>query len=180
MNTLDIILLIPLVFGIVKGLMRGFVIEIASLLALIAGVYGAIHFSFFAEGLIKENANLDGNTLAIAAFATTFIAIVLVIHLGARVLQKVLSMAALGIVNRIAGGVFGFLKWGIIVSFSLVFINGLGGGSLELISKESKSKSVLYYPLSQFGPTILPLITESSWYKDLKLDKVSTDVLDDI
>jgi len=171
MNTLDIILLVPLIFGLVRGLMRGFVIEIATLITLIAGVYGAIHFSCFAEELIKENANLDGNTLAISAFATTFIVIVLAIHLGARILQKVLSMAALGIVNRIAGGLFGLLKWGMIISFTLVFINGLGGGSIELISKESKKGSVLYYPIAQFGPMILPIITESSWYKDLKIEE---------
>ncbi len=175
MNTLDIILLVPLAFGLVRGFMRGFIIEIASLVALVIGVYGAIHFSFFAEDLIKENANLEGNTLSIAAFATTFIIIVLGIHLGARVLQKVLSLAALGLVNRIAGGVFGFLKWGIIASFSIVFLNGMGGG-LGIISNESKKDSMLYEPVAMFGPTILPLVTESSWYKELKLDQVSSEI----
>lgn len=170
MNTLDIILLVPLALGLVRGLMRGFVIEIASLVALVIGVYGAIHFSFLAEELIKENANLEGNTLSIAAFAVTFILIVLGIHLGARVLQKVLSLAALGLVNRIAGGVFGLMKWGIIASFVIVFLNGFGGG-LGIISQDLKKESILYEPIALFGPTILPMITESTWYRELKLDE---------
>ena len=45
MNYLDIIIAIPLVWGIVIGFKKGFVIEIASLIAILAGVYGSIHFS---------------------------------------------------------------------------------------------------------------------------------------
>ena len=170
METIDIIIAIPLLFGLVRGLMRGFIIEIASLVALILGVFGAIHFSFYAEDLLKENADLEGNTLSLAAFALTFIAIVIAIHLGARFLQKILQMAALGIVNRIAGGVFGLVKWVLMLSYILVFLNGMGGGNLNLISDEAKSKSILYGPIVQAGPTILPMITESSWYEDLDIE----------
>lgn len=170
MQTIDIIIAIPLLFGLVRGLMRGFIIEVASLVALILGVYGAIHFSFFAEGLLKDNADLEGNTLSLAAFALTFIAIVILIHIGARFLQKILQMAALGIVNRIAGGVFGLVKWVLMLSYLLVFINGAGGGQLGLISEEAKQKSILYQPIVSAGPTILPMITESSWYQDLEVE----------
>ena len=51
MNTLDIILAVILIFGFVRGLSRGLFVEVASLLALILGIYGAIHFSFFAGNI---------------------------------------------------------------------------------------------------------------------------------
>ena len=47
MNYIDIILAIPLVWAVYRGFTKGFIIEIASLIAMVLGVYGAIHFSYF-------------------------------------------------------------------------------------------------------------------------------------
>jgi len=52
MNVLDIILGALLLFGLVRGFMKGLFVEVASLVALIAGVYGAIHFSSFTAILL--------------------------------------------------------------------------------------------------------------------------------
>ena len=49
MNTFDIIIAGLLLFGFVRGLFKGLFVEIASLVALIGGVYGAMHFSFYAS-----------------------------------------------------------------------------------------------------------------------------------
>ncbi|MDR9487559.1 CvpA family protein [Salibacter sp.] len=166
MNFLDIIILIILAFMGFKGFKRGLIIEMASILALILGIYGAIEFSFYVEGLLKDQTNLDESYLPLAAFAVTFLGIVVGIHLLARVIQGVLKMAALGLINRIAGAVFGLLKATIIMSFILVFLNSslLGG-----LPKETKSESYLYGPVASVGPTIMPIITKSSWYRDLDL-----------
>ena len=45
MNYLDIIIIIPLIWGAYKGFRKGFIIEIASLIALILGIWGGINFS---------------------------------------------------------------------------------------------------------------------------------------
>ena len=47
MNIFDIVIAALLIFGFVRGVMKGLFVEVASLVALIAGVYGAIHFSYF-------------------------------------------------------------------------------------------------------------------------------------
>ena len=52
MNKIDILLLVILAFGAVRGFMRGVIIEMASLLAIVIGIYGAIHFSFFTASLL--------------------------------------------------------------------------------------------------------------------------------
>ncbi|MCK5906820.1 MAG: CvpA family protein, partial [Flavobacteriales bacterium] len=44
-NYIDLVLGGILVYGAIKGLMKGLIVEIAGLLALIIGVWGAIHFS---------------------------------------------------------------------------------------------------------------------------------------
>ena len=45
MNVLDIIILVLLVLGLINGFRKGLFVEVASLVALVAGIYGAIHFS---------------------------------------------------------------------------------------------------------------------------------------
>ena len=45
MNYLDIIIAVPLLYGLIKGFSNGLVKEVTSLLALFIGVYVAINFS---------------------------------------------------------------------------------------------------------------------------------------
>ena len=77
MNKIDIILLIILGFGLVRGFMRGLIIEMASLLAIVVGIYGAIHFSFFTASLLDKILPAEKQTLEVVAFGITLIVLVL-------------------------------------------------------------------------------------------------------
>ena len=54
MNTLDIILSALLLYGLIRGFIKGFFVEVTSLVALAIGLYGAIHFSYFAGDFLKR------------------------------------------------------------------------------------------------------------------------------
>ena len=54
MNIFDIVIASLLLFGFVRGLLKGLFVEVASLVGLIGGVYGAIHFSYFVSDFLKE------------------------------------------------------------------------------------------------------------------------------
>mgnify|MGYP000985077438 FL=1 len=54
MNIFDIIITALLLFGFVRGFMKGLFVEMASLAALIGGVYGAIHFSYLISDLLQK------------------------------------------------------------------------------------------------------------------------------
>ena len=77
---------------------------------MIAGVYGAFHFSNFAATFLKERVDWNENTVNIAAFAITFIIIVLVIALAGKALTKIADFAMLGLLNKLLGALFGGLK----------------------------------------------------------------------
>ena len=55
MNTFDIVITALLLFGFIRGIVKGLFVEVASLVALIAGVFGAIHFSYFVANLFISN-----------------------------------------------------------------------------------------------------------------------------
>lgn len=155
MNYLDIILGIVLLFGLFKGLKNGLLIEIASLIALILGVYGAIHFSYYAVDFLNEKVDWSEHAINLTAFAVTFIIIVVVITLAGRLLTKVASLAMLGIVNRILGGVFGLLKSAFILSVLIMFFSAMTN---SLIDEETREDSILYNTIKPLGPAFLPSI----------------------
>ena len=123
MSIIDIVLGALLLFGLIRGAMKGLFVEIASLFALVLGVFGAIHFSYFVADLIESKVDWDEKTMNIVAFATTFVIIVLAISLAGKALTKLADFAALGILNKLLGSVFGALKIGLILSVLLIVFN---------------------------------------------------------
>lgn len=159
MSVLDIVLIAFIGFGLVRGLMKGFFVEIASLIALISGVYGAIHFSNYAETFIDKNSQWDEKTVNIVAFAVTFLIIVLAIALAGKALTKLADFAALGIVNKLLGGLFGALKIALILSVVLNIFDSMNR-SVPLTDEKSIADSVLYAPVKSIVPLIFPIILE--------------------
>lgn len=155
MNTFDIIIAALLLFGFIRGLFKGLFVEVASLLALIAGVYGAIHFSYFVGNLLVEHVQWDEKYITIVSFAITFAIIVLVIALVGKLLTKVADFASLGILNKLLGGVFGALKIGLILSIVLIVFTKLNN-TIPFVSDEQKESSILYEPVKNLGPTLFP------------------------
>jgi membrane protein required for colicin V production len=95
MNIIDIVLGALLLFGLIRGLMKGLFVEVASLLALVLGIFGAIHFSHFAASLLEGYLDWSDDTINMAAFAITFVIIVLAISLAGKALTKLADFAAL-------------------------------------------------------------------------------------
>ena len=101
MAVIDIVLGALILFGLIRGLMKGLFVEVASLIALIAGIYGAIHFSNFAAEYLMEYFDWNEKTINITAFAITFVIIVLAISLAGKALTKLANFAALGLLNKL-------------------------------------------------------------------------------
>jgi len=157
MNTFDIIIAALLLFGFVRGLMKGLFVEIASLVALIAGVYGAIHFSYFVSDYLKNHVSWDEKYVTLAAFAGTFLVIIIVIALLGKLFTKIADFASLGIINKILGGVFGALKIGLILSVLFIFF-GKMNNTIPFVKQETLDASILYSPVKKVAPTIFPSI----------------------
>ncbi|MEE9406452.1 MAG: CvpA family protein [Polaribacter sp.] len=157
MNIFDIIIAALLLFGFVRGLMKGLFVEVASLVALIGGVYGAIHFSYFIGDFLKESVSWSQEYISLAAFAGTFVVIIVIIALLGKMLTKLADFASLGIINKILGGVFGALKIGLILSVIFTFF-GKMNDTIPFVDKETLKKSILYEPVKKIAPTIFPSI----------------------
>ena len=153
MNWLDIVLAIPLLWFLYRGFRNGLIIELASLAALILGIYAALHFSFYVQEYLEKNFEIAQNYLYIISFAITFLIVAIIVFLAGKLIHKVVSIVALGFLNRLAGGIFGLLKAALVLSVILYFINGF---SPHLIKSETKNNSILYEAVEPIVPLIIP------------------------
>ncbi|PIF02295.1 MAG: hypothetical protein CR965_00980 [Paludibacter sp.] len=71
----------------------------------------------------------------------------------ARMIKKLLSKLHLSWFNALLGGVFGGLKWAIIVSL-LLNVFDVMDVKFNFVNQKSKSESVLYYSILHLSPTL--------------------------
>jgi len=162
MNTLDIILTALLLFGLVRGFMKGFFVEITSLVGLAIGLYGAIHFSYFAANFLKDSVEWTEKYIQIIAFASTFVIIVILISFTGKLLTKIADKASLGFMNKVFGGVFGLLKIGLILSVVLIVFDKLNK-AIPFVKEEIVEESLLFAPVKNVAPMIFPSILQNEW-----------------
>lgn len=155
MGVIDIVLGALILFGLVRGFMKGLFVEVASLVALIAGVYGAIHFSNFAAEFLDTKTEWNEKTINIAAFAFTFVIIVLAIALAGKALTKLADFAALGIINKLLGALFGALKIALVLSVILNIFDRMNS-TITFVDEENIDGTVLYKPVKGLVPMIFP------------------------
>lgn len=155
MNYIDYILLLPLIWGLYRGFTKGLIIELASLLALIAGVYGALHFSSYTLTYIQSYIDLEPAYMQILSYGLTFILIVVLITFIGRVLTLLVKMVALGFVNRLIGALFGALKSLLIISVLLLFFDRINS-QYTIVKEELLTSSILYQPILTQVKSIYP------------------------
>src|SRR5688500_10619371 len=98
---IDILVLIMLVFAVIKGLRRGLIIAVFSILAFIVGIAAAMKLSVVVAGYLKDSVNVSAKWLPVLAFILVFVAAVLLIRLVAKLLEKSVEMVMMGWANKI-------------------------------------------------------------------------------
>lgn len=158
-NYLDLVFGGLIVVGALRGLMKGFIVEIASLLALILGVYGAIHFSgLIAQWLVKY-VSWEESYIDLAAFGLTFTLIIIAVSMLGKFFTKLAKIVMLNWLNRLLGFVFGALKMAI-VSGVLIIIIERANAIFGFIPPSMLSESLLSDQLLSLGEWIFDYVPE--------------------
>ena len=165
MNYLDIIIAIPLMYGLIKGFANGLIKEVTGLLGLLIGVYVAINFSEYLIPKFTEYLSDYEKFVPIIAFGVLFLVSVIIIKILGYIINRLTNALALGIISRLLGSVFGVLKIVIIFSF-LLFVET----EYDFLNNKAKKESVLYEPLIVVAEHISPQIKK---HKTI-LDKIES------
>jgi membrane protein required for colicin V production len=162
MNWIDAVIIILLILSAITGFINGFVKEVASLAALILGIWGAIRFSSFTAGKLYDYFDMTGQYVGIIAFLITFFFIVVIIHFIGVLADRLVDSVSLGFVNRLLGIAFGFLKTILILSVIFVVLNVIDSKK-PFLPKEKIEQSMFYNPISDIAPALFPIIGEGGF-----------------
>jgi membrane protein required for colicin V production len=152
MNSLDIgILIIASVF-FVRGVFRGFVFELVTVIGLILGyIISITYLSLLAGYILIYFPSLPKSVVNIVSFFLLFVGTNLLLRLVSKIITKTLKFAMLGWLNRLLGGVLGLIK-GIIILSILVFVIDMIPFSSYLLDQIEVQTSELYPVLNALGP----------------------------
>ena len=162
MNYIDVVIIIILIFGLVRGFSDGLVKEVASLAALILGIWGAIKFSTYTAAKLHDWFDMTGQFVGITAFVITFLIIVVAIHFVGIIVDRIISAVSLGTLNRLLGMVFGLIKTALILSVILLILNAIDAKH-NFLPRDKIERSKFYNPIADIVPAIFPIIGEGSF-----------------
>jgi membrane protein required for colicin V production len=125
---LDLVIVVFCAFLVAKGIWKGFVKEIAGIVAVIGGV--AISFLFHAQVQPYISTFIGEKYVQLVSYVFIFLGFYLVVMLLGKLLDKILRSIMLGGINRVLGALFGLIKacfWLTLLTFAYTKLHiGIG------------------------------------------------------
>ena len=165
MSFFDIVLGALLLYALYKGIKNGLFVELASLISLILGIYVAIKFSYFVKNILTDSVSWSAKYIEVAAFALTFIVVVVGIHLLAKFFTGIADFAYLGWLNKLGGAAFSVLKTILILSILFNIFQKMNINNF-IVKQETLDKSMFYNPIQEVSKFIYPSLEK--WYDDFR------------
>jgi membrane protein required for colicin V production len=152
-NFLDIVIVIIIAAFSIYGLIRGFVKEIVSIIAIVLGLYSALHWYEEAARYLAgfKNQNLQN----ILGFIIVFIGVSLILGLLGKLVSLALRGIELGCIGHLLGLVFGFAKGVIVVCVILLVLVSFLPPSNKVLAKSQLTPAVisLTKSIAAFSPS---------------------------
>lgn len=159
MTTLDIILLVCFIPGIIRGISKGFLEQALALAGVVLSVWAAFHFSGLVCGWLKPYFDISERALNAVAFVVILIAISLAVLLLAKLLTKVAEMAMLGWVNRLLGLVFALAVNALIIGVIVIMFDTVNV-KFGFVKPEILDGSIVYTSLRDLSYFVFPYLKE--------------------
>jgi membrane protein required for colicin V production len=159
MHIFDIICFSIALIFIFIGIYRGFVEEAMRLIAVLVAFFAGLYFYRFIVNYIKF-IPLSPSFLAVIAFILIFVISILIVILLGKALKKIIHLTVLGFIDRICGGIIGFVKAFFFVIIFVMIIASMPFPPIKNWFLQSKTYSLMI----NFTPQIYPekIISKSS------------------
>ena len=166
-GALDAIIGIALAWALFRGFQKGFIVKIASLIALIAGTFAGFHGS---EGLalwLSQEVDWSDTSVQLTAFILTFILVVIGVHFIAKVIEKMVDLTALGVVNKLAGMALGAAQMILLLSTLTFALDGVFGPR-SWLPENTADESLLYPHVETAIEWIIPEMNRSTPWDEIR------------
>ena len=151
MTTIDIIILVILGLGIILGLLKGVLKQLAGLLGLVVGLLAAKALYATVADRVFSHMTDNPTVAQLSAFLAIWVIVPLLFWIVASLLTKALAAVSLGWVNRLLGGVVHAL----LVSLAICVLEAVDARG-TLVSARQKQESALYYRMKPLAGLFFP------------------------
>ncbi len=159
MNVVDIILILPVLWGGWAGFRKGLIIEVFTLLAFALGIWGGIHLSDWTSIQLQQ-AGVEGKYLPVIAFTATFAAVGAMVFFVGKAIQRMVKVVALKPIDKVGGAVFGAAKFLMILSVAVVIFDSIHQRD-QIMPPELREGSLLYEPVKETSLSVVPALRHS-------------------
>jgi len=119
MNKFDMLIIAILAFCVIRGLFRGLIKELSSIIGVLAGFYAAYSYYMVIAKLLSRWIS-SAAYLNILSFLILFCGVFFIVSILGVVIKYVLDIAFMGWIDRVCGAGFGMVKGILIISILLI------------------------------------------------------------
>ena len=167
MKSIDIIICLFLLFGIISGIKKGFVIQAGLLIGLVIAFFSTSYLSDDVAGYMNRLFDIPENALAILSFIFCFSMILLCCHIIVLSIHKVLHIVCIGWLDHIAGALLGMIK-AVLVLGILFIVLDTADKKDRFITPELKENSLLYKPVVTVTSFFFVWAEPGKWFNDIE------------
>lgn len=148
MKWIDIILVLFIAFGAVRGYREGFLMTIISLIAIVLGILGGFKLLGNAMLMLDSHFEISTSILPFVAFSVVFVIIVIVVSLLGKVIKSSINQSFLGQIDQAMGALIGMFKSAFLLSIVIWIVDSMG-----LLSVHDWAEGSRLFPyVSGFAP----------------------------
>ncbi|MEP7163480.1 MAG: CvpA family protein [Ferruginibacter sp.] len=147
---IDVVFIILVILACIKGYQKGLIIALFSIIAFIAGMAAALKLSAVVAAKLSSSTSVSAKWLPVISFVLVFLIVVVLVHLGGKMLQRTAELVMLGWVNKLGGIIFYALLYGIVLSIFLFY-----AVQLHLIKNDTITASRCYPFIQPLGHWVI-------------------------
>ena len=126
MSLLDLIILLVLAFGVIRGYATGVIQQVVGIAGVMLAFALALQLMEAAGALVARSLAVSETIAPLVGFVLVFLAVRVVVFGIARAAETVTEALQLSLVNRLAGGVAGALQAALLLSLLFLLLDPLG------------------------------------------------------
>jgi membrane protein required for colicin V production len=147
---IDIAFVLLMIMAIFKGISKGLIIGVFSLLAFIIGLAAALKLSAVVAEYLKDSVVASSKWLPVLSFVLVFVVVLLLISLGARLIKKAVQFSMLGWLDKLGGVVLYIAIYIIIFSIFLFYAE-----KVYIVKPYTIMQSNVYEYIAPWGPKVI-------------------------
>jgi len=147
---IDLLLLASWSIAILKGMSRGFVVAVFSVIGFIVGLAAALALSSKLSQQIATEGGKYRYWIPFLSFLAVFLIASLLVSLLARMVQKLIKLSMLEGLNKIGGAILYVAVYSVILSALIFFLE-----AMHIVSEENIQRSAFLPFIKPLAPSVI-------------------------